>query len=265
LALEPPEFRRFLVTTAHFWLTFMQTNDEREREIAKNTGRNECASACCSLESAESYVAGSPGSGAAGDGSREAFRASFHALLEWGETHGLIFEASKFLCLGRHPDGHGHEHEAWYDPCANRWTKATYQNRFGCAWGRSESATAREYLTRLVLQNNHFGDDIQLVGLVNCDGRLRVLTTQRHVAGTAASLEEIKEWFGSLNFKRVQNGSEIAWYCEKLNLLVSDAHQRNVIRTPDGYLVPIDLNILQPSGEWLTWVSGAMQSIHVGG
>jgi hypothetical protein len=49
----------------------MSTNDERDRETAENAGRNEPISADCSLESTESYVARSPGTGAPGDGSRK--------------------------------------------------------------------------------------------------------------------------------------------------------------------------------------------------
>ena len=32
------------------------------------------------------------------------------------------------------------------------------------------SAIAREYLTRLILQNEYFGDDIRLIALVNAGG-----------------------------------------------------------------------------------------------
>jgi hypothetical protein len=238
----------------------MSTNDERDRETAENAGRNEPISPDCSLESAESYVARSPGTGAPGDGSSKAFSASFHALLEWGEARGLILEVARFPFLGRAPDAHGHEHEAWFDENESRWTKATYPNRFGCAWGRTETATAREYLTRLTLQNKYFGDDVQLLALVNTKGRLRVLTTQRHVAGTSAGAEEIRIWFCGLGFTRLNSGNSIAWYCDKRNLLISDAHEGNVIRTKDGILVPIDLNIIQPAGKWLDWALNETRS-----
>lgn len=144
----------------------MNTNDERERETTKDTGRNERISSGCALESAESYLTRSPGASAPSDGSSKAFSTSFNALLEWGQAHGLILEASQFPFLQRCPDAHGHEHEAWFDPRESRWTKATYPNRFGCAWGRSGSATAGEYLTRLILQNRYFGDDVELLALV---------------------------------------------------------------------------------------------------
>ncbi len=121
----------------------------------------------------------------------------------------------------------------------------------GGGWG---SATAGEYLTRLVLQNRCFGDDIVLVALVESGQKLRVLTSQPHVAGEAAAYEEIQEWFCGLGFCRVDAGNSTAWYLKSENLLVADAHEGNVIRTGSGALVPIDLNIVQPAAEVLAWL-----------
>lgn len=47
----------------------------------------------------------------------------------------------------------------------------------------------------------------------------------------------------------------IAWYRKQENLLVADAHEGNVIRTPKGELVPIDLNITKPKGELFDWAN----------
>lgn len=195
------------------------------------------------LESAESYVAGSPGTGCPGDGSREAFSLAFKALLEWGEANKLIRQ------------------EAWFIQGTNRWVKATYPNRFGLAWGRRESATAREYLTRLILQNRYFADDIQLVALVCSNARLRVLISQPHIAGDPATCGEIQRWFESLGFICREADDRIAWYEPEENLLIADAHEGNVIRSQNGVLVPIDLNIIQPSGELLKWATGSQRAI----
>ena len=141
----------------------------------------------------------------------------------------------------------------WFDESIARWYKATYANRFGLAWGREGSATAAEYLTRLRLQNQYFGDDIRLVSLVNSEGRLRIVTSQPHVVGEAASLAEIQTWFEELCFSRLEVGGRIAWYHRLENLLIADAHEGNVIKSTLGPLVPIDLNIIRPSGELLDW------------
>jgi len=46
----------------------------------------------------------------------------------------------------------------------------------------------------------------------------------------------------------------VAWYRETENLLIADAHEGNVIRTPDGVLFAIDPNLIQPCGEMLETV-----------
>ena len=144
------------------------------------------------------------------------------------------------------PDAFGQEHECWFDEENNQWFKATYINRFGLAWGRDGSATANEYLTRLVLQNVHFADSIRLECLINCDQRLRILTTQPHIVGEAADYREIQDWFIKLGFERLKIDDRIAWYHSTENVLVADAHEGNVIKTATGSIVPIDLNIVQP-------------------
>ena len=228
----------------------MEAGDEQQNDKSE---RHEAEAGFCALNSAESHVAGSPGTGRPGDGSREAFAIAFRALLEWGEEHSLIRPQSAFSFFDRFPDGSGDEHEAWFDEASNRWLKATYPNQFGLAWGRDGSATAREYLARLVLTNKYFADDIRLVALVESSEHLRVLTSQPHIAGEAAPYEEIKQWFAEYGFVCLQAAGRIAWYRPQENLLVADAHEGNVIKTSTGILVPIDLNVMQPAGSLLEW------------
>lgn len=206
------------------------------------------------LESAERHIAGSAGAGSSCDGSGEAFAATFSSFIDWAEARGLIRTPADFGCFARHPDEHGNEHEVWFDISSKRWFKATYLNRFGLPWGQGDSATPHEYLLRLLLQNLHFGDDIRLVALINCDGKVRVLTSQPHIAGDFATLAEIQKWFDQRGFRRIETENRIAWYLKSENLLIADAHEGNVIRTAVGTLVPIDLNVIQPRGGLLEWV-----------
>src|SRR3954469_23357003 len=120
----------------------MDEADERGNRQLESDGSAPSRSA---LESAESYVARSPGTGEPGDGSGQGFPASFAALLEWGETRGLIRPRSAFEFLGRRSNAHGDEHEAWFDERSALWFKTTYPNQFGLAWGRSGTATPLEY------------------------------------------------------------------------------------------------------------------------
>lgn len=209
------------------------------------------------LAAAESYVARSTGSSGSGNGGGTEFTTSFGALCEWAEVNGFIHPDSNFDFFRRPPDGHGQEIQGWFEESTNRWFKATYENRFGLAWGRDGSATAAEYLRRLLLQNAYFGDDIRLEAIVNCCGKMRVLTSQPHIAGGPASYEAIQSWFESIGFAKIATNGRVAWYRWRENLLVADAHEGNVIATAGGELVPIDLNLVQPEQDLLEWARGA--------
>jgi len=211
--------------------------------------KNKCENLADSpLRAAEGYVTASADAGRSCDGSGKKFSATFKALLCWGEEVNFIRPEADFQFFKRQPDGFGDEHQAWFDEQTGRWFKATYRDRFGLAWGRNGTATVREYLTRLILQNTYFGDDIALVALVNSDGKLRVLISQRHIAGEPAAYEEIQHWIRFLGFCRLESRGCIAWYLPSNNLLMADAHEGNVIRTARNVLVPIDLNLIQPNG-----------------
>ena len=184
-------------------------NDEPENYPAQDDHGVIAPSA---LESAEGYLAGSAGTGTPGDGGSEEFSASLSALVDWGLARNLIRSEADFPFFKRPPDAHGDEHEAWFYEPLNRWFKATYPNRFWLAWGRDGAATAREYLSRLVLQNEYFFDDIELICLLNSNEKPRVLTSQSHIAGRAATYEEIREWFLQLGFCRLEADGRIAWY-----------------------------------------------------
>jgi hypothetical protein len=206
-------------------------------------------SAQSALESAASYVAASTAANSEDHGSSAAFTASFTAILSWAEAARMIREEGDFPFLGYKSTGHGDEHEGWFDEDTNRWYKATYPNRFGIAWGRIGSATAGEYLNRLVLQNKHFGDDIRLIALVNCRQKLRILTSQPHIVGKHAEYEEICIWLRELGFSKFESNGSVAWYHQEYNLLVSDVHEGNVIRSVTGALFAIDLNLMNPQQE----------------
>jgi hypothetical protein len=205
------------------------------------------------LLSALRHLDGSTGASGSSDGSRSEFSSSFEALLEWGEAQRLILPAANFSFFERPADGHGDEHEAWFDEATNTWFKATYPNRFGLGWQGEDSATPKQYFDRLVLQNKYFADRIELVALVSHDGKLRVLTSQPHIAGGPAQYSEIQEWFVGLGFKRIVADGNIAWYHSQENLLIADAHEGNVLRTSDNFLMPIDLNLTHPTGEMRDW------------
>ncbi|HEY1661589.1 MAG TPA: hypothetical protein VGI03_04160 [Verrucomicrobiae bacterium] len=232
-------------------------HEQRDEQSLTSSGNEPIAESA--IESAARYVATSTAADGQNHGGGKTFSASFHALMCWGEAFSLIREESEFPFLKQKPTGHGDEHEGWFDEASNRWYKATYANRFGVAWGHSGSATAGEYLNRLVLQNKYFGDDIQLVALVNCGQKLRVLTSQPHIVGEDAEYGEICLWLRGLGFRRLESNGAIAWYRDNDNLLVSDVHEGNVIRSVTGALFAIDINLINPDREMLDVVLSLLE------
>jgi hypothetical protein len=78
--------------------------------------------------------------------------------------------------------------------------------------------------------------------------------------GERALYEEIQIWFNDMEFARFESGGCIAWYRENDNLLVSDAHEWNVIRSETGALFAIDLNLMKPNQEMREAVISLIQN-----
>lgn len=95
----------------------------------------------------------------------------------------------------------GEEHLVWHDEAHDRYIKLTKPNCFGLTvaaeWflddERDEAdlkpamcgATPLEYLERLLLQNEVFGDEIELLGIVDKRQALHVVTAQPTIVGGA--------------------------------------------------------------------------------
>src|SRR5688572_2233257 len=140
----------------------MSGNQDQRHDATPKDGGDSRESA---LIAAEGYVARSAGTSGPLHGGRPSFHDSFKALVEWGQARGLVRPFESFPFSQRAPTAFGDEHQAWFDESKNLWYKATYPNRFGLSWFDEDSATPGEYLTRLVLQNKHFNDRIDLVAL----------------------------------------------------------------------------------------------------
>ena len=103
------------------------------------------------------------------------------------------------------------------------------------------------YLERMIRQNELFGDDVRLIGLWNPQGHdWRIITTQPHVEGRQATLEELEQSF-------IGEGFEILpWrglgYAESLSVRKDgfdmwDIHPANVLLSDSGLPIPFDVMI----------------------
>jgi len=128
--------------------------------------------------------------------------AEIAALRLWAESSGGY---RNFEDLTRPPDAFGFEHEVWFQKSGSenpRVLKATYANSFGVMPDGSE-ATPIGYLERPQLQNHVFGDDIELVGVMEPSFALiRIITSQQAIQGRPAEIEEIEIFFSQRGFQR---------------------------------------------------------------
>ena len=109
-------------------------------------------------------------------------------------------------------------------------------------------ASPLEYLERLKLQNELFGDDIQLKGLWldEANGGWRVVTTQPDVPASTPTQDEIDSAMTSWGFELLpwpDIGRRGAMAYRMGSIAVWDAHPVNAGITPGGLVVPYDFII----------------------
>lgn len=106
-------------------------------------------------------------------------------------------------------------------------------------------ALPADYLGRLRLANDLFGDDFCFHGVMDDPAGLRLVVSQRHIQGEHAGAEAIARHFAHIGFQPINAKT---FYDPEENLLVSDAHAGNVLRTAEGLLVPFDVCLQRPAG-----------------
>ncbi len=170
----------------------------------------------------------------------------------------------------RTPDGEGDEHQVWFIEefrklhypdrveiwsALNRVVKLTHPDFFGLRvvyrQDEDQKCLPCEYFERWVLHNEIFGDDVEILGVVDSPHGLRVAISQQAILGSPASLEMIQGFFLDNGWHRFDANQNIAWFDPNRSLVVSDTHQGNLILTNDGVLVPIDFRIQPLEGAML--------------
>jgi hypothetical protein len=146
------------------------------------------------------------------------------------------------------------------DPKPERIWKTTYPNRFGKAYPRIEGqptfqdATPLEYLVRLLLCNEVFGEDLLLEQVVVDDQHtVRVVTSQPLIVGTQPAEAEVHRYLYGIGFEPVEAVEAVEavdgipmtndWYREQDGVMVFDAHGGNFIETREGHVLPIDIYV----------------------
>ena len=140
------------------------------------------------------------------------------------------------------------------DDASKRWLKLTMPGRGGKelhvleqGFGVrptliTEDALLSEYLHRLRLANERLGDDFWLHGVIPHPDGPRLVVSQRDIQGEAPCAEDVAGHFAGAGYVQVNAKT---FYQRQKNLLVSDAHVGNVLRTSEG-IAPFDVCVQEP-------------------
>jgi hypothetical protein len=161
--------------------------------------------------------------------------------------------------LGRTPDEEGNEHQVWYRPEAKEVLKATWPDFFGLLVihrpHEEPKASPIDYLERWLLHNEIFGDQVSFLGALLSDSGLRLLIRQPAIAGSPATLEEIRRFFTDSGWISFDLEGNTAFFDPARKIVISDTHRGNIILMADGLLAPIDLRVQPLSGACLDTVA----------
>ncbi|MFC7335562.1 NAD-dependent DNA ligase LigA [Haloferula chungangensis] len=166
----------------------------------------------------------------------ERLRPQAKSILEWGQETGRIASQQKLSeLLSDQPDlGGQSEHTVFYLARHRRVVKLTRPPVFGAQGPVG-------YLRNILLSNRFFDDDIHLHGILPTDQGPALIISQPYVHGTRPTETEVANWF-------LQSGYEecgyLRWRNAATGVEIADAHEGNLIRTEDGELLPIDLQVL---------------------
>jgi hypothetical protein len=156
-----------------------------------------------------------------------------------------------FLHQGLTPDLKGGvEHDVTFDDATGtvlKFTKpdkAAYAVNFDLGTPKMASATPLDYLERLEIQNEIFGDNLRFVGVATADDGRRIVTRQDVVTGRPARWEEIVRMMTDLGFTKLRHnhgvGYEDSYAFVRDDAAVFDMRPANVFVTEDGVIVPVD-------------------------
>ena len=151
----------------------------------------------------------------------------------------------------------GVEHDVFHEATTDRWVKLTLPGRSGKELQahvemlgvrptlHTTDALPADYFHRLTLANELMGDDFCFHGVLDDPAGPRIVVSQRHVRGEHAGTAAIARHFAHNGFLLINAKT---FYDPEENLLVSDAHDGNVLRTAEGLLDPFDVCLQRPAG-----------------
>ena len=129
--------------------------------------------------------------------------------------------------------------EEYFDPAWDEWVPQPL----------TRIATPLEYLDRLMLANDLFGDDIQLLGVLDAGTGMQVVTSQPTIHGEPPQPDEIAEFMVALGFAMlppvvVRNSGALSFLRESDGIAAFDCHVGNFFLSA-GQILPIDVILVR--------------------
>ena len=171
-----------------------------------------------------------------GDNVAQRIRRETESILEWG-THTrrlLNLQEITRLTEGWIKLAGQSEHTVFLAERFERVVKFTLPPNFG-------AQGSVRYLRNIVACNRIFGDDIWFHGILLTEQGPAFVISQPYVDGTEPSSGEIDDWFTNQGY---ESKGHNRWFHPVTGVDVADAHTGNLIKSSDGELIPIDLQVL---------------------
>lgn len=174
--------------------------------------------------------------GSHGDNLAQRIRRETESILQWGNQSGRILKAEGIHRLLRDWKklGGQSEHTVFHIESIGRIVKFTIPPNFG-------AQGSILYLDNIGASNRLFGDDIIFHGILPSEQGPAFLISQPYVEGTEPTPAEVENWF--LDQGYVSSGHN-RWLHPVTGTEIADAHTGNLIKSSDGELIPIDLQVL---------------------
>jgi DNA ligase (NAD+) len=164
-------------------------------------------------------------------------RQEAESVVSWARQNGRLLDPRRFGRLAaRFPQRGGQSEPAVFHlQSRHRVIKFTLPPYFGAQGG------ALAYLCNLDASNGLFSDGIVLHGVLETNRGPALVTSLPFVPGDAPTLDEIKSWFEANSYHAAGHNR---WKNDSTGTDVADAHIGNFIKTADGEIIPINLQIL---------------------
>jgi len=172
-----------------------------------------------------------------GDNVAQRIRREAESILEWGAgaMRLLNVEGLNRLTEGWKKLAGQSEHTVFLDEKFERVVKFTLPPNFG-------AQGSIPYLRNIIACNRIFGDDIWFHGILSTKQGSAFVISQPYVDGTEPTMGEVADWFTNQGY---ESKGHNRWFHPVTGVEVADAHTGNLIKSSDGELIPIDLQVLK--------------------